>query len=159
MSVPHDLEQRIRALEDLERIKRRMRAYVNALVFVRWDEVLDCFTDDATVEIGISGAHAGRAAIARLFKADIGTRHVGKEMIFLAHPVIDVAGDHATGTWLLYHMFTEASHIQTHAWVQGVYDCEYVRTGDDWKIDKLTWKQRLGPRSAKLAQQYGVVDE
>ncbi|MCG3189839.1 MAG: hypothetical protein LKCHEGNO_02347 [Burkholderiaceae bacterium] len=159
MATLQDLEQRVRSLEDIERIKRCMRSYVNALVLVQWDDLLACFADDAAVEIGISGLHVGKAALAKLFKHDIGTRHIGKEMIFLAHPVIDVAGDRASGTWLLYHMFTEASHIQTHAWVQGIYHCEYVRAGDDWKISKLTWKQRLGPRSAKLAQQYGVVDE
>lgn len=154
-----DLERRIGALEDLEQIKRRMRRYVNALVLVRWDDVVDSFTEDATVEIGISGVHVGTAAIAKLFKHDIGTRHIGKEMIFLAHPVIDLDGDRATGSWLLYHLFTEAEHIQTHAWVQGTYRCGYRRVGADWKIASLVWKQRLGPRSAKLAQRYGVIDE
>lgn len=159
MATIDELEQRVRALEDHEKIKRRMRIYVNALVGVHWDELLNCFTDDAAVEIGISGAHVGTAALSKLFKQDIGSRHIGKEMIFLAHPIIDLHGDRANGNWLLYHMFTEASHIQTNTWVQGVYRCEYVRVGEDWKIQRLIWKQRLGPRSVQLMQKYGVIDE
>lgn len=159
MATSNDLERRVQALEDVEAIKRVMRTYVNALVFVRWDDVVACFTEDARVEIGISGTHVGTQAITKLFKGDIGTRHVGKEMIFLAHPIIDVDGDRAAGTWLLYHLFTEATHIETHAWVQGVYRCDYRRVGRDWKIEALTWKQRLGPRSAKLMEKYGVIDE
>ncbi len=154
-----DLERRIGALEALEEIKKVMRHYVNCLIQVRWDDVVDCFTENARVEIGISGTHQGRIAIARLFKEDIGSRHIGKEMIFLAHPLISVDGDRAAGSWLLYHMFTEATHIGTHAWVQGIYQCEYRKAGGRWKISDLKWKQRLGPRSVKLMEKYGVIDE
>ncbi len=77
----------------------------------------------------------------------------------LAHPLISVDGDRAAGSWLLYHMFTEATHIGTHAWVQGIYQCEYRKAGGRWKISDLKWKQRLGPRSVKLMEKYGVIDE
>jgi hypothetical protein len=150
--------KRLKTLEDIEAVKKIMRHYVNCLVHVQWDDLMDCFTENARVEIGISGLREGRQAISTLFKQDIGTRHIGKEMIFLSHPIISIHGDTAFGKWMLYHMFTEADHIEKNTWVQGRYDCEYERIGEEWKINNLKWKQRLGPTSEKLMEKYGVID-
>lgn len=152
------LEGRVRILEDTEEIKTLMRRYVTSLVLVRWDDVLDCFTDDASVEIGISGRRQGKAAIARLFKEEIGKRHIGKELAFVVHPLISVSGDKARGSWLMHFMFTEATHHQTYAWSQGPYECAYTRVNGKWKISSLKWTQRVGPKPVKLMGIYGVKD-
>ncbi|OGO19912.1 MAG: hypothetical protein A2144_12755 [Chloroflexi bacterium RBG_16_50_9] len=152
------LEKRVETLEDIEEIKTLTRHYVNSLVFVKWDDVVDCFADNASVEIGVAGLRQGKAAIAKLFKEEICTRHIGKEMVFVVHPEISLDGNRAKGSWLLYFMFTKATHIQPMAWVQGPYDLEYEKVKGNWKISRLKWIQRLGPKPIKLMKIYGAKD-
>jgi hypothetical protein len=56
-------------------------------------------------------------------------------------------------------MFTEATHIETMAWVQGPYDIEYEKIEGEWKISHLKWKQRVGPMPIKLMEIYGAKDD
>ena len=153
------LAKKIQVLEDTEDIKSLMRYYVNCLISVKWDELAECFTDKARIEIGVAGLREGKPAIARLFKEEIGTRHIGKEFVFVVHPIITVDGDKAKGSWLLLFMFTEATHIATMSLVQGPYDCEYEKINGKWKISHLKWRQTLGPKPVKLMESYGVQDQ
>ena len=43
-----ELEKRLRVLEDIEAIKQLHRKYVFCLSSRAWDDLLDCFADDAT---------------------------------------------------------------------------------------------------------------
>jgi len=149
------VEEKVKTLQDIEEIKNLMRHYVNCLVFVKWDDLVDCFTENARVDIGVAGLRTGKAAVAKLFKEEIGTRHVGKEWVFVVHPIISVDGDEAKGSWLLYFMFSEGEHVQTQSWVQGPYECEYERENAKWKISYLKWRQTLGPAPTKLLEIYG----
>lgn len=153
------LEKRITALEDVEEIKTLTRHYANSLVTVNWDELIDCFTDDAVVEIGIAGARRGKTALNQLFKKEIGTRHIGKEHVLVLHPEIVLKGEKAEGRWIIYFMFTEASHIKTMEWVHGLYHFDYEKKDGRWKISYLKWTQRLGPLPFKLMEIYQSHDK
>ena len=50
-----ELEKRIKAIEDLESIKKLHQHYINLMDNLRYQEVLDLFTEDATVEVRNSG--------------------------------------------------------------------------------------------------------
>jgi hypothetical protein len=49
------MEKRLRALEDLEEIKKLHRKYISCLDNLQFDKALDLFTEDAIAEIRDSG--------------------------------------------------------------------------------------------------------
>ena len=153
------LEKKIQLQEDIREIEKLTYDYVDYLVTVQWDNLVECFTEDAKIEIGVAGLRKGKKEITKLFKEEIGTRHIGKEMVFIVHPKITVDGNKAKGNWFLYFQFTEATHIETFKWVQGPYDISYEKINGQWKISCLKWEQRLGPVPKKLLQIYGKKDD
>lgn len=155
--TPEELEKRLTSLEDLEKIKIVHRKYLNCLTFTRWDELPTHFTEDGVIQIGIFEPRQGRAEIARLFKEEIGLRHIGREWIFCVNPIINVEGDRATGQWLIYLMFfPELDAAQPKYRQQGIYDCEYAKVNGEWKIKFLKWTPTLaiGPQPARLKDLY-----
>ena len=128
-----DLEKRITVLEDIEEIKQLHRKYTYALGSQQWDDMLDCFTEDALVDIWTHGLRKGKKEIEELFKKRFATFIQPTHGHSVFQPVISVEGDRATGYWLLYLHFAEPSV----SWIQGRHDCEYVRVNGKWKISWL----------------------
>ncbi len=140
------LEKKVQVAEDIEAIKQLQIRYVNHLTFSEMgDEIVACFTDDAKIEAGppVSPGKEGIAAFFEMIKPG----HSGKEGNFVVHPIINVNGDSATGTWLIYMMYAYQPTGQALFWIQGVYDMEYKRQNGEWKISSLKWIQRVGPNS------------
>jgi hypothetical protein len=147
-STLKEILRKLQIAEDIEEIKRLHYHYVNSLIQTNWDDVIDCFAEDA--EADISGDKKGdkvikgKAAIGKLFREGVSISHVGKEGIYAVHPIIRVDGDSATGTWLAYFM-----HLRSRGegslldWMQGFYECRYVRENGNWKISYLKWRTRL----------------
>ena len=139
-----ELEKRITALEDIEKIKELHRQYVFWLNSQQWDEMIDCFTENAIADIGEHGLRKGREEITKLFKINIANKVAGwNGGHFVNQPVISVDGDKATGHWLLYIFIF---HAQTptgpsYKWVQGRYDCEYVKVNGKWKFSFVKFKE------------------
>jgi ketosteroid isomerase-like protein len=140
-----ELEKRLRAVEDIEQIKQLHNRYVNALTFINWDDLIDCFAEDSSVDVQFGGLIKGKAEIANFFKKMLSQIHVGKEGIFAVHPQITVNGDSAKGNWLMYMMYADHRTWQSRYWIQGIYDAEYVRTDGQWKFSYLQWRPRLEP--------------
>jgi ketosteroid isomerase-like protein len=135
-----DLERRVRALEDLEQIKKLHQHYIDLMDNLRYQEVLDLFTEDASVEVRNSGAKRGRQELAEVYlglaKIRGSERHDGHMAV---EPDIVIEGDSARGTWLIYMLFSRPS-VQ---WVQGKNKCEYRKEGGRWKIAKLKFTRTL----------------
>jgi ketosteroid isomerase-like protein len=151
------LEKRLRTLEDIEAIKQLHLRYVNDLTTTDWDDLLDCFTEDALVEL-TNGSPRGRAEMEKFFKNKIAVTHIGQEGNFCVHPIITVDGDRATGSWLLYTHFSKPHKIQIDPsptadvdspdWMGGYYEMEYARVNGEWKISHLKWTNRIrSPRT------------
>jgi hypothetical protein len=154
-----ELEKRIRIIEDTEGIKQLQARYINALITTQWDTLIDCFTEDGVVDL-MAGLARGREAFTKLFKEKIALSHIGKEGCYVVHPIIDVEGDKAKASWLLYTMFSQPHKIQrvppdsgeadAPGWIQGYYEMEYVRDNGKWKISLLKWRSRL--RSPRISE-------
>ncbi|MCR4392882.1 MAG: nuclear transport factor 2 family protein [Dehalococcoidales bacterium] len=135
-----DLESRLRALEDIEQIKKLHQTYINLMDNLQYEKVLDLFTDDAIVEIRNSGLKRGKKEIAEVYQALAKSRGKARYDGHLAvHPDINIKGDDATGTWLIYILFSRPS-IQ---WVQGKNECEYRKENGVWKIKRLKFVRTL----------------
>ena len=155
-----ELEKRVKRLEDIEEIKQLHIRYVNSLTQCRWDDVLDCFSENGATDFPEFGVSRGKAAVAKVFKEGIALEHIGEEATYCIHPIISVEGDKAKGSWLLYihgvlpHQPRQfppelaARVAETFGeglpdWVQGYYEMEYVRENGKWKISLLKWSLRL----------------
>jgi hypothetical protein len=151
-----EIERRLQRLEDLEEIKTLTHHYIDCLLYVKWDDLVDCFTENAIVDIAYTGPRKGKESFTKLFKEEISTRHIGKEHVLVANPVIKVDGDKAMGSWVLYFMFTESDIVPTLCWQQGPYEMHYEKENGKWKISYLHWRQRVGVKPTKLANMYNI---
>jgi len=150
-----EMEKRLQVVEDIEEIKQLHYRYINCLNFTRWDELPECFAENSKLDLG-EGSQEGRvtqgkAEISRLFKEHISRVHTGREGNFVVHPIISVDGDRATGTWVSYFM-----HIRSRGeepllhWMQGIYECEYIKENGKWKFSLLKWRSRLKYRQSQM---------
>lgn len=141
-------EQRIRVNEDIEQVKQLHQRYMNALAYINWDDIIDCFADDCSIDVQFGGFIKGKDNVARFFREQLSTIHNGKEGIFAIHPQITVNGDTAKGNWLMYIMYADHRTWASRYWLQGIYDADYVRVNGQWKFSYLQWRPRLEPPGA-----------
>ena len=136
-----ELEKRVKAIEDLEEIKKLHQNYINLMDNLQYEKVLDLFTEDATAEVRNSGVKRGRKELSEIYLEVLAkkrgtSRDVGHMAI---EPDITVAGNTAKGTWLIYMFFSKP----TIQWVQGKNECEYRKENGKWKISKLRFTRTL----------------
>jgi hypothetical protein len=135
-----EMEKRLRALEDLEEIKKLQRRYMQHHDHLEFTQILDLFTDDAEVEVRSSGVLKGKENFKKIFLHTLGDRRLDRhDGHLVGEPVLTVDGDTARGHWTVY-MFFSVPKIE---WVQGRNDCEYVKVGGVWKISKLKFTRTL----------------
>ena len=144
MTKIEDLERRLERIESLEAIRDLHRQYIYLVNSQKWDDVIDCFTPGATVDIALHGLHKGFAELTELFKkkiAKVNEKWNGGH--FVTQPMISPDGDKATGYWMLYICIFDAEMVSgpTLKWIQGRHDCEYVRINGKWKISYLKFSR------------------
>ncbi len=147
-----NFEKRLARLEAIEQIKQLQVRYVNALVYPNWDDLIDCFADDAIVDMN-AGWGQGKEEITRIFKVVAAPNHIGQEGPFAVHPIISVDGDTAKGSWLMYLQFAQPRKLVPRPnigqgedapdWRQGFYETEYKKMNGQWKISFLKYRVRL----------------
>ena len=60
-----ELEKKVKALEDIEEIKQMHINYIIALNHQNFEEMIECFTEDATMDY--QGKREGKGEIAKFF--------------------------------------------------------------------------------------------
>jgi hypothetical protein len=138
MTDKKDLESRLAALEDIEAIKKLKARYLRCVDNRLWDEMNECFTEDAVADYGSGRRYENRKAIMNFFT---NASNASKTSAIGAHhghnPEIELVADSfARGIWqlLAYRIDTE-----TNLGVRDVafYNDEYIKVDGVWKI-KLT---------------------
>ena len=130
-----DIERRLKALEDIEEIKR-LKARYCAYCDDNYDAdgIANLFTEDAVWDGGIRGNAEGREGIRDFFI------RAPQRLPFAVHmvmnPIVEVDGDEAKGTWYLFQACTFAEGNRA-VWGSGRYDEEYVRVNGEWKFRSL----------------------
>ena len=138
------LEERVRAIEELEEIKKLHRNYAYWMSNNQWEEMIECFSDDAVADAPNTGVIKGKKAIAEMFRTRIASvKAFQKGGHLLIQPVISVEKDTAKGYWSMYHFdwkFESPAGEVVELFgpdVQAKYDCEYVKENGKWKFGKL----------------------
>ena len=131
-----DLEARIRVLEDLEAIKRLKYKYFYCIDKGLWDEIGDCFAEDAVADYGLDmPLLQGRATISNFFMENIAPAY--SMCVHQGHnPEIDLTSDTtATGLWELDNFMVTAK-TNMGIWIGAFYEDDYVKEKSEWKIKK-----------------------
>lgn len=126
------VEERIKALEDVEAIKKMKAAYAYAIDERRWDDVLDCFTENALVDFGSFGIYRSKGDLAKFFNDWLAKERQMTRHLF-HNPIIEVQGNTARGQW---YFNIPAVERGVAMWTGGKYDDEYVREAGQWKHSK-----------------------
>ena len=141
------LEQRKTSIEDSNAIKKLQRAYGYYVDEALWDEVVDLFAEDGTLEIGLDGVYVGKARIREYLYALGGGRQGLAEGQLNEHmqlmPVVSVAADGQTAKARWRALIMAGQLGENAVWGEGPYENEYVKENGVWKIKTLHWYQTM----------------
>ncbi|HET7607326.1 MAG TPA: nuclear transport factor 2 family protein [Gammaproteobacteria bacterium] len=132
-------------IDDVNAIQNLQGSYGYYTDKMLWDEVVDLFADDGTIEIGPSGVYAGKDSIRRYLLSLRDGKQGPLESVLNDHfqlqPIVTVADDGLTakGRWRLFLMTGESGSGSGGNWGEGVYENEYVKDNGVWKIRSLHW--------------------
>ena len=126
-----DLETQIRVLGDIEAIKKLKAKYWRCIDKKLWDELEDCFVEDAVADYGKNLNFQGRKAIIQFLKDNLGSDSV--ITVHQGHnPEIEITSDTtASGIWALHDYLVFQPNITINGW--GHYEDEYVKQNGEWK--------------------------
>jgi hypothetical protein len=141
------LEERVQRIEDIEEI-RKLKATYCFLCDAGLDdknireELISHFIADARIDFGLGPASKfqGREGL-EVFFGQVVPGAVSFCMHMVHNPIIEVAGDHATGKWYYEAPTTDAGSGRAQ-WMAGTYLEEYVREDGRWKFVSIDtqWK-------------------
>lgn len=140
-----DLARRVTRAMDINAIENLQRSYGFYVDKMLWDEVLDLFSDNGTMEIGPSGVYVGKQSIRRYLYSLSGGQQGPLEGELYNHmqlqPIVTIADDGLTaqGRWRAFILTGTSGSGSGGNWGDGPYENEYVKQGGVWKISKLHW--------------------
>lgn len=130
-----NLEQRIRALEDVQAIKNLKARYCTYCDdSYDADAIAGLFVVDGTWDGGVRGKAEGRESIREFFVRS--PRRLPFAVHMVMNPIIQVDGDAGTGIWYLFQACTYAEGDRA-VWGSARYDEEYVRVDGKWMFKTL----------------------
>jgi len=138
-------EEQIQALQDIEAIKRLQCAY--GYYLERWmtEEIVDLFADHPEVSATfVEGTYLGLEGVRRYFSRMKDMPPTFFHQVLQVSPVITLCADRqrAKGRW--YGYGTISSQPQNNnidpMYMSVVYEMEYIKEGDIWKILKLAFQ-------------------
>ena len=144
MAELEELQRRIRALEDVEAIKKLKSRYWRCVDRKLWDELADCFVDDAKFDIAswrkLEGTREFVQSLAKVL-GSASTAHQGH------NAEIEITSDTtARGIWTLYDDIRDVQSKTTFRGY-GFYEEEYVKKDDGWKIKSMKFARTFMERS------------
>ena len=134
-----ELEKRVRAIEDAEEIKTLHREYMFSIQNLDIEKALDCFAENISTDIANYGIIKGKKEVSKFYREVIKNNVLrSKDGHFTGQPVVSVQGDTAKGHWMFYRFIDDTSR---GSWIQGRFDCEYIRENGKWKFSFLKMKR------------------
>jgi ketosteroid isomerase-like protein len=125
------LEKQVQILNDIEEIKQLHNNYTYWLCNKQFEEMLDCFVDDAVADIA-GKIFQGKQAISGFFYSVL-SKNNPKDGHITSQPVIKVDGNKAHAVWLLFMTYSEP----TLRYAQGRQEADYVKVNGKWKMQTM----------------------
>jgi len=134
------LEKKVTELDDIENIKILHRDYLFYISNLEFEKALNCFADCIEADVADYGIVKGIGPVTQFFNSTIKNNvSSSKDAHFTGQAVIKVKGNTASGHWMFYRLLANPS--ASPGWVQGRYDCEYVKVNGEWKFSLLKMKR------------------
>ena len=145
------LENKVRTLEDTEAIKKLQRAYGYYLEHWMAEDVIDLFSDSPEAVLRIAaGEYHGKESIRRFFRHGKENTPIPKadngeflHQVMQLSGIVDVAADGKTAKGRWYGFGANAFPIPggkvNPGWMNGVYEVEYIKESNIWKMLKVRW--------------------
>jgi hypothetical protein len=136
-----ELEARLVALEEIEAIKRLKYRYWRFLDLKLFDELADCFAEDASVDYsGGRYRFEGREAIMTFLREALGPESGSVGYHHGHQPEIELTGPAtARGRWALDNYFFNEPQNRCVR-IAGFYEDEYVKTGGAWRLRRTGYR-------------------
>ena len=120
-------------IEDREEVRVLHARYCLTIDTCRYDEWIDCFTEDGVFESPRFGRHSGRDGLKRftaMYKESLGG---AKVLHVVANPAFDLDGDSGTGTsYLLYYHCKDGKAALSAA---GTYTDSLRKVNGEWRFE------------------------
>ncbi len=140
--------QRLVDIEDIKILKLRYARYCDDNYDP--DGIASCFTADGVWDGGLFGHAETQEGIKTFFTATPSI--VSFAVHYTTNPIIEVAGDTATGTWYLWQPMVLVAEQQA-MWLSAHYHERYRRENDGWLIEHLKLDvKRFSPYEAGFGQ-------
>ena len=144
MTESAEVQDRVRRLEEIDAIKRLKYKYVRCVDSKLWDDLAQCFIQEATTSYGGKYSPAGLAAI-----LDFLRKYNPPEVITMHHvhhPEIELTGaETARATWALQDYVISLKGDWSH-FGTALYQDEYVKVDGQWKIKHTGYKRIFSER-------------
>jgi hypothetical protein len=130
-------------VRDVDQIRNLQAAYGYYVDKALWDEVVDLFAENGTMELGLNGVYVGKESIRRYLYSLTGGKPGLREGELNNHiqlsPVITLSPDGKTarGRWRALIQAGLYGKGSGGDWGSGIYENEYVKEGGVWKIKSL----------------------
>ena len=140
------LEEKLAAVEDVQKIEKLQRAYGFYLDNRLWDDIVDLFSDNTeSLEISDSGVYLGKAGVGKFFKGVLGKGGLppmpGALGIHMQLQGIVNLGPNdrtAKGRWQCIMLIATPVEGDLRALLgYGVYEVEYVKEDGVWMFKKM----------------------
>ncbi|MBN2241032.1 MAG: nuclear transport factor 2 family protein [Dehalococcoidales bacterium] len=144
------LENRLRELEDIDKIKKLQRAYGFYLEHWMAEDIIDLFSDSTEACLSVAaGEYKGKESIRRFFRHGNEDTPLERSddneflhQVMQLSGVVDVAPDGKTakGRWYGFgaNAFTSPEGINP-GWMDGIYEVRYIKEHGTWKLLKVRW--------------------
>ena len=123
------------SIEDRMAINDLFVRYTTALDAGDVDTIVDCFTEDASLESPTVGTYTGRRHIREFAERFARFRANGAQLRHvISNLAIQVYGDHARATCYLLNMITRNGKSELLA--PGRYECDLERDESGWRFNR-----------------------
>ena len=137
------IDHRADRVADYDQLKNLQQIYGYYVDKALWDDVVDLFAEDGSIELGFNGVYAGKAAMKKyLYSLTDGKPGLLKGQLnnhLQFSPVITIAPDGQTAKarwqqWIMDGIYGAGSGGN---WGAGTYENDYVKEDGVWKIRNL----------------------
>jgi hypothetical protein len=142
------LKAELGMLRDTEEVSKLQRIYGYYLDKRLWDQIIDLFSDDCSIEIAGAGVYLGKKGARTRFIDMLGRGKTGLKPGQLYNHLqlqgvvnIDQDGKTAKGRWRALEMIGQWGEEQY--WGEGTYENEYVKEDGKWKFKKMVFYSGL----------------
>lgn len=135
-----DLAARATRLRDVQQVENLQRIYGYYVDRAMWDQVVDLFASDGTMEIGQQGVYVGKSSIRAFLGLTSGRQGLATGEMndhLQLQTLVDVAPDGVHAYARSRELAMTGTYQHTGTWTEGVYENTYVKERGVWRIQAL----------------------